>query len=100
MTPTLPRDLRLMREDLRACCNALDLLERAIIAGEWDMKTDADRLASASRKVERAACEAVDRIGIQPKEKLALVAQITALQDDNRKLAAALARVAQGEQAA
>jgi hypothetical protein len=42
----------------------------------------------------------VDRIGIQPKEKLALVAQITALQDDNRKLAAALARVAQGEQAA
>lgn len=96
MTPTLPRDLRLMREDLRACCNALDLLERAIIAGEWDMKTDADRLASASRKVERAACEAVDRIGIQPKEKLALVAQITALQSENAKYAHTIHELTKG----
>ena len=83
MTTALPRDMHLLRDDLRSCCNALDLLERALIAGEWKLTTDAERVGVAYRKIERDCIAAVDRIGVRPKERMALVDQITALQAEN-----------------
>ena len=86
MIDPLPRDLRLVRDRVRACANAFDLLERALIAREWNLKTDADRVDAAYAKIERTLVEAADLIGIQPKERMALVNQITKLQAENARL--------------
>ena len=86
MIDPLPRDLRLVRDRVRACANAFDLLERALIAREWNLKTDADRVDAAYAKIERTLVEAADLIGIQPKERMALVNQITKLQAENAHL--------------
>ena len=89
MTPGLPRYLRILRDRLRTCVNALDTYERLEIASAWGADASDRKRDAALRTIERTVLDAADAIGVKPSDAQFYRDIITRLQDENQRLTAA-----------
>ena len=94
MSAGLPRYLRVLRDRLRTAVNALDTFERLEIAAAWGAPASDTKRQSAMRTIERCVIDAADAIGCQPSEKRMFSDIISRLQEDNRRLSEANAKLA------
>ena len=93
----LPRDLRVLRDRLRTAVNALDTFERLELANSWGAPASDQTRQGALKRIEQCVIDAADAIGCHPSEKRLLSDVIWKLQDENKRLTEANARLALGE---
>ena len=66
MSQGLPKHLRVLRDRVLTTKNALDALERLEFASEWGAVHSPQKKDAAYKKVEDAAQDIADAIGVQP----------------------------------
>lgn len=96
MSQGLPKYLRVLRDRIHSCKNALDALERFEFASEWGAVYSEQKREAAIKTVEKAVLDAADAIGVKPSEVEFYRGIIARLQDENQRLTETNVRLLEG----